>query len=356
MAKDENDKNLDIRKKDENHAIESMIDSEFEELKDEVEDFTDGVDSILEDREIDNGRGRTHSIDTEDGKIYFSLGISGYGDRESGTGGEAYTSVDVSNELLESMMSGDSFAILDDRTVENSGSVKVSGLSSEGVNNSEIIFPSGVIGIYGKTASGKSVLTGILQDALNGKFIRFHEPEIPSILRTDDFFDEVISFLKSSDRVLLVDSLRFFIYNVLGKRAAGKGGISSAFFSDLTALSVLCSYLGKTIFVVINPMVDDEKDINRISHSLEGSLAGLITTRQYGSFSYVARTKLNNRSSITYSYLDNDGNIISSSEVMASEDRNGNEASVSIAAMTQPKAGGSLEIARWWNNLKSVDK
>lgn len=249
-----------------------------------------------------------HKIPLGEGFITFSLAISGYGE---GTSDECEFKMDLDKKGSEYLMTTDQFKQLDDRTIEESSFSKINNLYKDGEPGSTMIIPTGVTAIYGMTGAGKSELAKMIGRRLNvsnDSFIRFHEPELPSILSVDVLFRELSEFLKSDRKIFIWDSARFFVYNTNGRRAAGKGGISSAFYSDLTALSVLASYLGKTIIVVINPMVDDPKDVGTIANALEGSLSAVMQAKSYGKFKMTARTSYSQREPELFEFISGDDN------------------------------------------------
>lgn len=165
-----------------------------------------------------------------------------------------------------------------------------------------IHFPAGVIPIFGTTGSGKSTLAYFLAKTLKAEFIRFGEPEIPSIHSPRDVMAGCHDFLNNEDsKFLVIDSFRPFMFLDTEKASMGKGGVNNALYMDFTALSSLASWAGKTIFIVINPLAFNKDDIETVRSNLESSTIGLLHTTEYGQFNFVSRTKSNNRIPILYS-------------------------------------------------------
>lgn len=165
-----------------------------------------------------------------------------------------------------------------------------------------IHIPAGVVPIFGTTGSGKSTLAYFLAKKLNAEFIRFGEPEIPSIHDPKDVMAGCHVFLNDENsKFLVIDSFRPFMFLDTEKASMGKGGVNNALYMDFTALSSLASWAGKTIFIVINPLAFSKDDIETVRSNLESSTIGLLHTTEYGHFNFVSRTKSNNRIPTLYS-------------------------------------------------------
>lgn len=163
-------------------------------------------------------------------------------------------------------------------------------------------FPGGVIPIFGTTGVGKSQLANWLTGELHAEYIRFGEPEIPSIHNPALLLETVHKFLNHpTKKVLIIDSFRPFFYMTTQKASIGKGGINNALYMDFTALSSIATWAGKTIFVIINPLATSKDDIETTKGNLESSTMGLIHVTGYGKFTYVARTIENKREAESYS-------------------------------------------------------
>lgn len=176
-------------------------------------------------------------------------------------------------------------------------------------NKVNIPLPAGLIGLYGPSGTGKThLLQYILNKVENPLFVRFNEPELPiTHFSPNDVVATIEEFLDGDALVGGIDSFRFWIYNTLGKSAAGKGGVSTGLYSDLTQLSNALAMKGKTLIVIINPMSPDADSRATVLNALDGSLAGVIEAISYGKFSYKARTSENMRTNKTYSVDFNDG-------------------------------------------------
>lgn len=315
----------------------------------------DIVDGIIEHSSPYQG---ARTVQIGNGSLTFELGISGFS--ELG-GPPKETSVEFSSSFVDKVL-GDptQFTTLNPTTMAPIKKLSLMGLTTSDGNPEKLVFPSGVIVIYGKTGTGKSETLKVLSSALKSNYLRFHEPEIPSILNPQELIKGVSDFLASDKQSLAWDSARFFIFNVNGKRAAGKGGISAAFYSDITALSVLCNYLNKTIFVVVNPMVDDEATVNNIATALAGSAAGVITTRSYGSFNYSARTEESMRKTKTFHYVDDDGKPLicegKDNTDLENDENSGDNVIVSEENKMKMPKNESAWFSKTWNELSTSFK
>lgn len=187
--------------------------------------------------------------------------------------------------------------------------------SSEAIN---LPLPAGLIGLYGPSGTGKThLLQYILGKVDNPLFIRFNEPELPiTHFSANDVIKTIEDFLDGDALIGGIDSFRFFVYNSLGKSAAGKGGVSTGLYSDLTQLSNALAMKGKTLIVIINPMSPDTDSRSAVLNALDGSLAGVIEAISYGKFTYKARTTENMRTNKTYAIEFNNGSIAEHGDVV----------------------------------------
>lgn len=223
---------------------------------------------------------------TDDFVIKYNLAVSGF------TNGDA-KSFELEydyNELLNYAKTSDDVVMYPDGlTFENKTHFTISGFGDNGDESIEL--PSGLIIVYGLTNSGKSELTKRIAVISKCRYVRFSEPELPSVSSHITLFDMMDEFIQSDEKLMGIDSFRKFIYSYIGdsQRAAGKGGISGALYSDLTDLSTLLSLAGKTVIAVINPMTDKEEDVRTIAHSIEGSVAGIIEAKGFGKFKITSR-------------------------------------------------------------------
>lgn len=161
--------------------------------------------------------------------------------------------------------------------------------------------PSGVIPIFGVTGSGKSTMATYLTTLLKARYVRFGEPEIPSIHDPKQVLSVIHDFLNNDEfKFLVIDSFRPFMFLDTEKASMGKGGVNNALYMDFTALSSLATWAGKTILIVINPLAFNKDDVETVRSNLESSTVGMIHTLSYGSFTFVSRTSSNNRKPVTY--------------------------------------------------------
>lgn len=171
----------------------------------------------------------------------------------------------------------------------------VSAIGDNANEQLSLEIPAGLIPIFGGTGSGKSKLTNYITKVLDGEFIRFGEPEIPSMHSPMDIIRIIREFLNGPNKIMAIDSFRPFFYMTTKKASIGKGGVNNALYMDFTALSSICTMAGKTLFVVINPLTTMKDDAENVRSNLESSTVGLINVTSYGRFSYVARTTQNER-------------------------------------------------------------
>jgi hypothetical protein len=229
--------------------------------------------------------------------IDYNIALSGF----SNTANTRFT-VEYDIEKFNQYMQGSNTTVeVDSLTVENQTHFSVTGFRKND-EPCDFELPSGVTAIYGLTSSGKSELAKRISARVGGTFVRFHEPELPAITEYTELFKIIEGFLSSEDKILVIDSLRYMVYNTGEKRAAGKGGVTPGLYSDLTALSILASLVGKSIIVVINPMTDVDNDVKTIAHAIEGSVAGIIRSRSFGNFSVTARTLANRREAENFTF------------------------------------------------------
>lgn len=169
----------------------------------------------------------------------------------------------------------------------------------------EVILPYGVVVVFGMTRSAKTELLKYIMKQTNGTFIRFMEPEPPTMTSISELIVRIESFLNSDKQVFAVDSIRDIIYNSLNKSAAGKGGVNTGIYGDLTALNALAANRKKLIIAVVNPTTDDDS-AEIMARGIEGSVAGMFTSLRYGAVKFVARTRDNMRTERRYTYKPDD--------------------------------------------------
>lgn len=184
--------------------------------------------------------------------------------------------------------------------------ITVPFIDSDSGKPKEVTLPYGVVAVFGSTGSGKTSLLKYLHNYTKGEYVRFMEPELPAMTNPHLLMDRIERFLKDhSLSVLEIDSIRFMIYNPKKKSAAGKGGVSTGIYGDLTALSIVAAKLRKTIIVVVNPTTDDDAaDI--MARGIEGSISGIFVAQRYGACKFTARTDDNMRVPRRYDYTPGD--------------------------------------------------
>lgn len=173
--------------------------------------------------------------------------------------------------------------------------------ANDGGSETNVELAYGVTAIFGVSNSGKSELSKYLAYQLNVPVFRFSEPEIPSVMEPHILISEIEKFLQSEEQVMIIDSFRFFIYNTAQKSAAGKGGVNTKLYSDLTALSVTAAFRRKSIIVVLNPMSDDDSS-EIVFKALEGSISGLFKAKDYGNCQYASRVSSSMRNFVSLAY------------------------------------------------------
>jgi hypothetical protein len=155
---------------------------------------------------------------------------------------------------------------------------------------------SGVTVVMGKSNTGKTQLMRYLQKSIGGEMIRFGEPYPNSVQNPQVAVDAMVAFMDGPDKLLLVDSLKYFVYK--GGSTKGKGGVSVELFQDLTAISAVAAQLGKAIVVVLNIATDDQETIDIYTEAAKTSCTGAVITRLEKDPLYHYRTELD-RFSVT---------------------------------------------------------
>lgn len=262
-----------------------------------------------------------HAIFENEEKLEFKIFIGGYGSDPDDNDPGSKTKL-VSGDIMkwaqnEEQMkhrSGNGFGF----GFEPITTISVPMFDTTSSEKITLPLPAGLIGLYGPSGAGKThLLQYMLNKVKDPFFVRFNEPELPiTHFSPNDVIESIEDFLESDSLVGGIDSFRFWVYNTLGRSAAGKGGISTGLYSDLTQLSNALAMKGKTLIVVINPMSPDADSRAAVLNALDGSLAGVIEAISYGKFSYKARTSENMRNNKTYTIDFKDGKSIDDGDVV----------------------------------------
>lgn len=169
-----------------------------------------------------------------------------------------------------------------------------------------LVLPYGVVVVFGQTRSGKSELLKYILKQTGGTYVRFMEAETPAMTDPHRFSKAIKKFLQSKDGVVFGgDSFRHLMYASKIKSAAGKGGVNTGIYGDLTALSIVAAQRKKIILAVVNPATDDDlADVMALG--IEGAVSGMFIAKGYGRCKFVARTQDNMRSMRVLSYSPED--------------------------------------------------
>lgn len=137
-------------------------------------------------------------------------------------------------------------------------------------------FKPGVYTISSVTGGGKSTLAKQIAQEANGLFVELLEPTDSSLLSIEEFSQYLEAKCVDAKQVIIVDSLRTLQYQ--GDGAAMSGGVSADFWELLTRLTILALRHGLIIFLVINPMIHENRVKEEAYHlALESSTTGIIT-------------------------------------------------------------------------------
>lgn len=236
-------------------------------------------------------------------KIKFEVGVAGYGTVDS-------------DEIFHTRVSGDvniaEWIASQNRQFENNVysfdpevTMKIPVVDVVDDKDFEIELPTGCVIMFGQSGTGKSALinyiVGLAKE--NIIFARFNEPELPvTHFRAHELLKEVEEFINNEEgpKIMAIDSFKYFVYNSKGRSAAGRGGINTNLYSDLTQLSNAAAMVGKTLLIIINPLSTDDESKKAVMNALDGSVAGVMETLRYGRFAYKARTASNNRTRMEY--------------------------------------------------------
>lgn len=137
-------------------------------------------------------------------------------------------------------------------------------------------FKPGVYTISSATGGGKSTLAKEIAQQASGLFVEFLEPTASSLLSIEELAKYLESHNVEAKQVIIIDSLRTLQYQ--GDGAAMAGGVSADFWELLTRLTILALRHRLIIFLVINPMIHENRIKEEAYHlALESSTTGVIT-------------------------------------------------------------------------------
>lgn len=165
--------------------------------------------------------------------------------------------------------------------------------------------PFGVILIYGEKGQGKSIIGHFIEYAYkNSEYMRFGEPEPPTITDPLEAIEEIHDFINDKNEykdvdVLIVDSFRYFLNLASALGTTGTGGVNNFMYNDLTNLNAQAIQAQKTLIIVINPMASLS---DAVAAAFESSVTGFIRATSFGSFRYTARSRYSNRMDRTYNF------------------------------------------------------
>lgn len=152
--------------------------------------------------------------------------------------------------------------------------------------------PAGLTIVMGKAGSGKTLLTLQRMTMLNEAvtYHRYAEPldagftraarenpnRVELLFTEQELANRIATLLIGgpAGEVMVIDSLRYWVFTPGG--ATGKGGVNMSLFTALTHLDILCTLLGKTLIVVLNPLTDDKAAYDQIVEVALGSCSGVI--------------------------------------------------------------------------------
>lgn len=179
-----------------------------------------------------------------------------------------------------------------------------------------IVLEPGCHVIAGPSAVGKTTLLSQIDRELgeiDKATIIFMEPEINAITIEAELYDLLASHFAVQRSVILLDSLRHFVYSS-SSTATGKGGTNMALFSKLTALDVIARNLDVALVATVNVLSADEEAFTLLENSLVGSVATAILLPNPGSIRLSSRS-LDNRAILRGSWKRHDGEFTVSQKV-----------------------------------------
>lgn len=147
-------------------------------------------------------------------------------------------------------------------------------------NGESLKLATGVNIIFGLSGTGKTSLALKMQSLSNRIcYLNFYEPDELSIRSPYELLAMLNFCLGSPDTdIVIIDSIRYFIYSDSAKGSTMPGGISSNAFNMLSSLSSMLSWLDKTVVFVFNPLAG-ENDLNLVDKLLQannGSVSSMI--------------------------------------------------------------------------------
>lgn len=195
------------------------------------------------------------------------------------------------------------------QTLDQHSFVEVGGFTDIGDQPASFALIDGVVTLYGKMKTAKTLLAHYLRMMLENSdfetaYERIGEPEFPAIIDPMDGIFCFQDFLNSKGKyknakILLFDSMRqhHFLKSEMG--STGGGGVNNSIYLDFTDLNQLAMAAGKIIIAVINPM---SSSVDAVAESLESSVTGFINAQRPGVFTYNARSIKSGRMERQYEF------------------------------------------------------
>lgn len=162
-------------------------------------------------------------------------------------------------------------------------------LTSELVQyNGEVPISSGVTIILGPSNSGKTpLMLDLVGNDPDGEIVRVNEPHVGYLVDTGNAVAQLVTVLASDLSLCGFDSVK----NLLSEGGAlMSGGISRSSMTDLSNLSVVASLMGKTIFVPLNPGVNNDDIYDNLVENAKSNVSGVIWHTAGNSWKYLTRT------------------------------------------------------------------
>lgn len=188
-------------------------------------------------------------------------------------------------------------ALQDAGALFSAGSVAVPGEEESSVLDLPygLLLPLGVTAFLAPAEWGKttllrrSVIPALQAQGQSVAVLSYVEPledalaDVPTLTLSSpmQFLDSVAGWLAdpAGERVLVVDSLRAFVYGrSLG--GTGTGGVDRLFAPQLTALSNMVAAAGRSLLAVINPLSDSEEAYQIYLTTMRSSVPGVWAARE----------------------------------------------------------------------------